>query len=130
VPWRRGVSSFAIWYLLGVEVRTNSPCSARLSGWAGSWLVASSVTLGRNGSAKCWDLTLSSWRGGEFGLVPHSVLLIRHHVAVELVSWRLDMWLYTVVVEQWLLTWGDLSLNNASKKSARQYYIAKVQVAV
>jgi hypothetical protein len=32
------------------------------------------------------------------------VLLVRH-VAVELVSWRLDMWLCTAVVEQWLLLW-------------------------
>jgi hypothetical protein len=70
-------------------------------------------------------LTLSSWRGGELESRPNSLLLVRH-VAVELVSWRLDGYGVGRVSPHF---GGDLLLN-ASEKSARQYYIAKVLQSV
>jgi len=50
-------------------------------------------------------------------------LLLVRHVAVELVLWQLDR---RVGCGLW---WCDLLLN-ASEKSARQYYIAKVLQSV
>jgi hypothetical protein len=59
------VSSVAIGDCLAWRVEPTLPDPARLSGWAGSWCVASSVTSGRNGLAKRSDLTVCLG-GGEF----------------------------------------------------------------
>ena len=53
------VSSVAIGDCLAWRLEPTLPDPARLSGWAGSWgRVASSVTSGRDGSAKRWELTV------------------------------------------------------------------------
>jgi hypothetical protein len=91
IAWMAAIFWLSIWMFAWLGLTRLFPIRfVEADGLVVGFVSRPRTTLDRNGSTKCEGLTLlSSWRGGEFGLVPHSVLLVRH-VAVELVSWLLD----------------------------------------